>query len=118
MIQEAQNLHFFYYLFLNLQTELKKTPHAEIYHKVESEHSIQCKVLLVDNRSSQLPFSAMVNFLLTRNLPKGGFKISSFFIKKDERFLACVLRFPQYFLYCIAQNHRQKAPQKTVSAIK
>ena len=54
--------------------------HAEIYHKVESEHSIQCKVLLADNRSSSLPFLQWSISFLTGNPPKGGFKISSFFV--------------------------------------
>ena len=74
--------------------------------KVNTVFNVRCYLLTIVHHSFH--FTAMIDLLLTGNLPRGGFKISSFFIKKDERFLASVLWFPQNFLYCISQNHRQK----------
>ena len=50
--------------------------------KVNAVFNVRCYLLTIVYHSFH--FTAMIDLLLTGNLPRGGFKISSFFIKKDE----------------------------------
>ena len=85
--------------------------------KVNTVFNVRCYLLTIVHHSFHF-LQWWISFWPTISLKVDSRLVLSLSKMKDERFLACVLRFPQYFLYCILQNHRQKAPQKTVSAVK